>query len=79
MVQILKNKQNNKCVRIHEIMRLIVMKMKMKMKNISHIHDIKLGTMKNRPRSRHGHKYSEYKNCLSMMTCFCIKQHLCDI
>ena len=47
MVHILKNKQNNKCVRIHEIMRLIVMKMKMKMKNISHIHDIKLGTVKN--------------------------------
>ena len=47
MVHILKNKQNNKCVRIHEIMRLIVMKMNMKMKNISHIHDIKLGTVKN--------------------------------
>ena len=37
------------------------MKMKMKMKNISHRYDI------NRPRSRHGHKYSKYKKCLSIM------------
>ena len=49
---ILKNKQKNKYVRIHEIMRLIIMKMKMKMKNRSHRYDI------NRPRPRHGHKYS---------------------
>ena len=49
---ILKNKQNNKCVCIHEIMRLIIIKMKMKMKNRSHRYDI------NRPRPRHGHKYS---------------------
>ena len=32
---ILKNKQKNKSVRIHEIIRLIMIKMKMKMKNIS--------------------------------------------
>ena len=44
--------------------------MKMEMKNRSHIYDINLnlGTRKNRPRSRHGHKHSKYKKCLSMMT-----------
>ena len=31
----------------------------------------------NRPRSRrHGHKYSNYKKCLSMMVIISIKQHL---
>ena len=48
---ILKSKQKNECVCIHEILRLIIMKMKMKMKNGSHRYDI----------NRHGHKYSEYK------------------
>ena len=33
---ILKIKQGNKCVCIHKIIRLIIMKMKMKMKNRSH-------------------------------------------
>ena len=55
MSHILKNKQNNKCVCIQEIMRLIILKMKMKMKNRSHIYDI------NRPRPRHGEKYSKYQ------------------
>ena len=49
---ILKNKQKGKCVYIHEIIRLSIMKMKMKIKNISHKYDI------NRPR------YSKYKKCL---------------
>ena len=35
--------------------------MKMEMKKRSHKYDI------NRPRSRHEHKYSEYKKCISMM------------
>ena len=43
------------------------------MKNRSHRYDI------NRPRSRHGHKYSEYEKCLSMMMPLCIKQHLGNI
>ena len=30
-------------------------------------------------RSRHGHKYSKCKKCLSMMMLICIKQHLSDI
>ena len=33
----------------------------MKLKNRSHGYDI------NWPRSRHGHKFSKYKNCLVMM------------
>ena len=41
-----------------------------KMKNKSHRYDI------NRPRSRHGHKYSKNKRCLSMITIIYIKQHL---
>ena len=70
MGHILKNKQKYKCASIHEIMQLIIMKMKIKMKNRSHRYDI------NRPRSRHGHKYREYKMCLNMIMLVCIKQHL---
>ena len=53
---ILRNKQKNKCVFIHEITRLIIMKMKIKMKYRSHGYD------KNRPKSRHVHKYSKEKS-----------------
>ena len=67
---ILKNKQNDKYVCIHEIIRLIIKKMKMKMKNGSYRYDI------NRPRSRHGRKYTKYKKCFTMMILICIKQHL---
>ena len=63
---ILKNKQKNKCVCFYEIMRLIIMKMEMKLKNRSHRYAI------NRPRSRHGHKYSKYRKCR-------IKHHLSKI
>ena len=49
------------------------MKMKMKMKNISHRYNI------NRPWSRHGHKYSKYKKCISMVMLMCIKQNLSNI
>ena len=67
---ILKNKQRNMCICIHELIRLIIMKINMKMKNRSHRYHI------NRPSSRHGGKYSEYKKCLSEMMLICIKQHL---
>ena len=63
-------KQKNKCVCFHEIMWLIIMKMETKMKNRSHRCDI------NRPRARHGRKYSKYKKCLGMMMLIRIKQHL---
>ena len=69
---ILKQK-NQKCVCIHEIIRLIGLKIKIKMKNRSHRYEI------NRPRSRHRHKYGKYNNCISMMMYICIKQHLSNI
>ena len=43
------------------------------MKNKSYRYDI------NRPRSRHGHKYTKYKICLSIMMVICIKKHLSNI
>ena len=66
-------KQKNKCVYIHDIIRLIIITVKTTMKNRSHRYDT------NRLRSRHGHKYSKYKNCLVMMILTCIKQHLSNI
>ena len=44
------------------------MKMKIKMKNRSHRYD------KNRPRSSHRHRYSQYKKCLTMMILTCINR-----
>ena len=55
---------------MHEIMRLIIMKTKMKMKNRSLRYGI------NKPRSRYVCKYSKYEKCLTIMTLTCIKQHL---
>ena len=52
---ILKNTQKSKRVFIHEITRLIIIKMKMKMKNRLQRYS------KNRPRFRRGHKYSKLK------------------
>ena len=68
-----KNKQKNKCVCIHDIIWLIIIKTKMEMKNRLHRYDIK------RPSSRHAHKYRKYKKCLSMMMPLCIKQYLSNI
>ena len=76
---ILKYKQNNKCACINEIIRLIIVQMKLKMKSRSHRYDI------NRHRPSHGHKYNKYKKCLSMMMLMmlmmliCIMQHLSNI
>ena len=49
------------------------MKMRLKMKNRSSRYDI------NRPRLRHGDKYTKYKICLDIMMVICIKQHLSNI
>ena len=62
----LKNKQKNKCVCIHEIIRIIIMEIKMKKKNRSHRYNI------NRPRSRHGHNHIKYEKCTSMIMLICI-------
>ena len=66
-------KSKNKCFCIHEIKWLIMMEMKMKMKNRSHRHDIK------RPTSKHAYKHSTSKKCLSMIMVICIKEHLSNI
>ena len=63
---ILRNKQTNKCACIHEITRLIIMNMKMKMTKRSHRYDT------NRPTSRYWQKQS-------MIILICIKQHLSNI
>ena len=47
----LKSKQKNKCVYIHETVRLIIINMEKTKKNRSHRYNI------NRPRSRHEHRY----------------------
>ena len=70
---ILKAKQKNKYVCIYEIIRLIIMKIKMKMKNRSHRCNIY------RPWSRHEHRFNKCKKCLTMMMFKCIKQHLSNI
>ena len=44
------------------------LKMKMKMKIGFH------RSGRNRPMSRHGYKYSKYKNCLGVMVLICVKQ-----
>ena len=64
----LKNKQKNMCVCIHQIIRVIMMKIRMKMKNRSHRYDI------NRP--KYTNKYTKY---LSMTMLTCSKQHLSNI
>ena len=43
------------------------------MKNRSSRYDI------NRPRRRHGHKYTKYKLCLSFMMVICVNPHLSNI
>ena len=47
--------------------------MKIKMRNRSHGYDIKWH------RLSHGHKYTRYKKCLSMVVLIHIKQHLSNI
>ena len=61
----IKTKQTNKCVCIHHVIRLIIMKMK----NRSHRYDI------NRPKPG----YSTYKKSLQMLQLICIKQHISNI
>ena len=63
----------HKCACFNEIMWLIIMKIRLKMKDGSHRCDI------NRTRSRHGHKYTKNKMCLSMMMVMCSKQHVSNI
>ena len=68
-----KNKQKNKCLYIHEIIQLIIMKIKIKMKKKPNRYEI------NRLRSRNGHKYNKYKKFFSMIVLISINQHLSNI
>ena len=63
-------KKMHKYVCLNEVIRLMAMKIRLKMKNRSHRYDI------NRHRSRYGHRYTKYKMWFSIMTALCIKQHL---
>ena len=47
----------------------IIIKVTLKMINISHAYNI------NRVRPRHGHKFTKYKMCISIVMVICIKQH----
>ena len=61
----LKNNQTNNCACIHEIIRLIIMKMKMKMRKKDHIAMTQIGL--------------HLGNCINMMMLICIKQQLSNI
>ena len=69
IVQYSKKCAKTKCTCFNEIMWLIIMKMRLKMK-MDHI---------NRNKPRRGHKYTKYKMCLSMMMAISNKQHLNSI
>ena len=51
----------------------MAMKMRLKVKNRIRRYYI------NRPRPRHGRKYTKYKSCLSIMMVIGVKQHLSNI
>ena len=69
----LKNKQKNMYVCIHDIIQVILTKMKKKMENRSNRYDMDANI------DLHGYKFSKCKKCLSMMMLIRIKQHLGDI
>ena len=56
----------NKYVCLNKVVWLMTIKMRLEVKKRSHRYDI------NRPRLRHGHKYTKYKMCLSIMMVICI-------
>ena len=63
----------NNCVCYNRIIYLIMQKIRLKMRNRSHIHDANI------PRPRHGHRYTNYKMSHCTMTVICIKQHISNI
>ena len=72
------NKRSKKCTKskyicLNEVVWLITMKMRLKIKNGSHRFGI------NRPRPRHWHKFTKNEMCLSFMIVICTKQHLSNI
>ena len=73
IAHILKNKQKNNCVCIHEIIGLITMKMQIFMKNRSYRNNI------NGSGPRHKHYCSKYKTFVSMIMLIIVKQPLSNI
>ena len=63
----------NKYACFNDVIWLMAIKARLKMKNGTLIYDI------NRPRPRHGHKYTKYRMYLSIKMFICIKQHLSNI
>ena len=71
---IFKNMQKTSVSVLMKIMAwLILMKMRLKMKEVSHRCD------RNKPRPRHGHRYTKYKVRFSLMMIVYTKQHLSNI
>ena len=60
-------------IHFNEAKWLMTMKVRLKVRNELHIYDT------NRPRPKHGHKFTKYKMCLRIMMLICIKQHLRNI
>ena len=76
VLYILRNKQKNKRICIHDITQLIIMKVKRKMKKRKKkSHRCVLNSQK----SRYEYKYSNYKKSLAMMMYILIKQQLSKI
>ena len=63
----------NRYVCLNEVIWLMAMKTRLKMKNRLHRYNI------NRPRPKHGHKCTKYKMYRGIMMVICIKQHLSNI
>ena len=66
-------KTSEQWVCLNDVKWSMTMKMGLRMKNRSCRYEI------NRPRLRHGHKYTKHKMCLSIVMAICIKQHLNNI
>ena len=58
---------------LNDVIWLLTMKIRLKMKNRSNKYDI------NWTNPRQGHKYTKYEFCLSIIMTMCIKQHLRNI
>ena len=68
-----RKRTKNKCVCFKDVIWLMAMIIRLKMKSIIQRYGI------NRPGPRHGHKCTNYQMCLSIRTVINIKQHLSNI
>ena len=67
-------------VMVNEVIWLIAMRIKLKMKNTSDKYYTNTTQIRhkydtNRPRSKHGHEHTKRKMCLNIMMVISIKQH----